>query len=284
MNTDIPRTPENSLKPPHPDEGIPTFPISSPTLFCIIICITFLFSAVLLTIAIQNEARTCHEQNLEVLNAYFSTLYDETIQPSGEAEIAAFLSALAEIPAENDAARIEQIAAFAAANVTNEFWEEAYGLPSTRWQYLDPYTGTYAFNSEGKIRALYPSPYADEPYWFLWYRMGCCSEIAALTAFAADAAGYEARVVRADLAEGLPAASHTWAEVHAGGTWRVLDADLYAQYRRFGRDDLADDWYTLPAVYHPYTPEQVTAVYLTETGESVIHRYPLLTGYGQNTG
>ncbi|WFN34030.1 transglutaminase domain-containing protein [Methanogenium sp. S4BF] len=275
MNTDKPPTAENT--PPPSDAGKKTIPISRTTHFCIvIICLTFLISGLILTIAIQQETQASHERNLESLNAYFTAFYDETIRPAGEAEMTSFISGLAELPAENDTARIEQIAAFAASNVTNEFWEEAYGLPSTRWRHLDPYTGAYVFNTEGKLRALPPSPYAKDPYWFLWYRMGACSELAALTAFVADKAGYEARVVKADLTPGLNAASHSWAEVRVNGVWWVVDADLYAQYQRFGRDSLADDWYTLPAVYRPYSPEQVTAVYLTATGESVTDRYPAI--------
>ncbi len=220
------------------------------------------------------------------LDAYFSIQYKLIIQPEGERQISTILDEVQDMPHEVE--KLNRIAEWVTTNFTELFWER-YLHRNIILQTLDPPINRYRYDpSTGKIRAEHSifgkNPFTNDPYWISYNKLGACGELAHLFANVSNRAGFETRVVGADLVEKFlifefVTNNHAWVEVKIGDEWWYFDPDAYGHYHVLGIESYKDRWFNKTEYYDIFSPDRVKRVYIGGTQEDISDRYPRLVPY-----
>lgn len=212
----------------------------------------------------------CSELNNQQTDDYFSMIYELQIVDDGHRQIQDILTNISSSYDQNGTSSnigiiFESIAEWEANNYTNILVEM-----DNSESYQPKKIGHYTYDDNGLIRAA-GGPYRQDPFWIAHYRYGACGELAALFAYTVSQLGFDARIVRADYADGSN--NHAWVEVKVNEEWWFVDPTVYWEVTQNNAKWYTDPWYGPTQEFKIFGAE-VKAVIVDETEEDVRFHYP----------
>lgn len=216
------------------------------------------------------------------LNDYFLKKYQNEIQPQSEFEINQIVNEVRHVP--NVSEKFNRIAEWEMQNFTDPYWEKYLGH-NIGIQYLNPPLNTYAYNNNGKIRALasslVPSPFANDPDWIQSNRFGACGEKAYLFSNVTTRLGYQTRIIVVSTGfwfYGIPIQkdNHAWVEINIDDEWYYFDPTVYGEYHVLNISGYNNRWFGKPKDYDIFSPAESLSVVQVDTHQDVSQRYPKL--------
>jgi hypothetical protein len=210
------------------------------------------------------------------LNDYFSIKYENEMKPKSEMEINKIVTEVS--PIYNITEKLNKIAEWETNNFTDLFWEK-YLKHDIKIKSFNPPIGSYSYENTGKIRATFPSPYANDPYWIQYNKFGACGEEATLFANVTNRSGYVTRMMAISTGYWfygipIPLNNHAWVEVKINDEWYYFDPTVYGEYNVLKIDAYKDRWFGKPENYDLFSPDQVLSINQLDTQEDASQRYP----------
>ncbi len=213
----------------------------------------------------------------EKLDEYFEILYEKEIYPIGESEIQNFVMYINNLTSEkkiNESEKYQLIADFVTNNFTEYYWERDH-LNNTDYNFksFSSLLVNYGYDEYGNVRAVFLSPYNNDPAWIAYYRTGACGELASLFGNITNRTGTPVNMVVAKFKNG---GNHAWVElILDNGERKYFDPTVYGEYFNFKLHGYGS-WFGNTSEYKVFSAENIAGIYEYESNEEVTWRYDLL--------